>query len=175
MVALAAAAAVIDAVAPLLPGRQVGIHWPNDVLVPMAHGADDRKLSGILVEVLPDRRHIIGIGLNTNNSVADAPAGLKSTIITLRDLSGRQHDQTGILIDLLRHLEQEFARLRNDAKAVAARADELCLQRGRTLTLQWDDRKITGCCRGIAADGALLLETASGVEPFYSGTVIAAV
>jgi BirA family biotin operon repressor/biotin-[acetyl-CoA-carboxylase] ligase len=171
LVALATAVAVVDAVAPLLPGRQVGIHWPNDVLVRMAPGADQRKLSGILVEVLPDRRHIIGIGLNTNNTVADAPAELKTTIATLRDLSGRQCDQTGVLIDLFRRLEQEFSRLRSDANAVAARADELCLQRGRTLTLQREDRKITGCCRGIAADGALLLETPNGVEAFYSGTV----
>ena len=33
LVALAAAVAVVDTVAPLLPAHQVGIHWPNDVLV----------------------------------------------------------------------------------------------------------------------------------------------
>jgi BirA family transcriptional regulator, biotin operon repressor / biotin---[acetyl-CoA-carboxylase] ligase len=191
LVALAAAVAVVDAVAPLLPGRRVGIHWPNDVLVggadipvcpsdPASHGrqeclphqARQQKLAGILVEVLPDRRHVIGIGLNTNNTAADAPAELKAAVATLRDLTARQHDQTAILIDLLRRLEQEFSRLRGDAKSVALRADELCLDRGRRLTLQWADRTVTGPCRGIAPDGALLLETSSGVEPFYSGTIL---
>ena len=152
LVSLAAAVAVVDAVAPLLPGRQVGIHWPNDVIVggadipachelPASQGRQEclphRKLAGILVEVLPDRRHVIGIGLNTNNTVADAPAELQSTAATLRDLSGQEHDQTAILIDLLRRLEQEFSRLLSDAKSVAARADQLCLHRGRTLTLRW--------------------------------------
>jgi biotin-(acetyl-CoA carboxylase) ligase len=208
LVSLATAVAVVDAVAPLLPGRQVGIHWPNDVIVRrtdipvcqdgadipvcqsgadipvcqcsseaqarqecLTHQSQYGKLAGILVEVLPDRRHVIGIGVNTNNAAADGPAELQAAVATLRDLTGRRHDQTAILIELLRCLEQEFSRLRSDAKSVAGRADQLCLDRGRTLTLQFGDRRIAGCCRGIAADGALLLETPAGVEAFYSGTV----
>ena len=165
LVALAAAAAVGDVVAPLLPAHKVGINWPNDVI------ADGRKLAGILIEVLADRRHVIGIGLNTNNTLADAPAELQSTAGTIRDLAGRTHDQTDILVDLLNRLQQAFAELRGEPEKIAARADALCLQRGRTLTLQWDDRRATGRCRGIAPDGALLLETPTGVEAFYSGTV----
>ena len=166
LVSLAAAVAVVEAVAPLLPTHRVGIHWPNDVFV------DPCKLAGILVEVLPDRRHVIGIGLNTNNTTADAPEELHPHVATIRDLSGREHDQTGILIDLLRRLDREFSRLRLEPQAVAARADALCLQRGQTLTLQWNDRTTTGRCRAIAADGALLLETPEGMQPFYSGTVL---
>ena len=193
LVSLAAAVAVVDAVAPLLPDHQVGIHWPNDVMVsrradiPVClpnstsnqgrqecppRQSQHRKLAGILVEVLPDRRHVIGIGLNTNNTAADAPAELQSAVATLCDLSGRKHDQTAVLIDLLRRLEQEFTRLRGDAKSVALRANELCLDRGRALSLQWSDRKTAGLCRGIAPDGALLLETPAGLESFYSGTTL---
>src|SRR4051812_10394155 len=43
-VALAAAVAVIDAVAPWLPHKRAGIRWPNDVEV------GNRKLGGILPE-----------------------------------------------------------------------------------------------------------------------------
>lgn len=67
LAALAAAVAIVETVTPLLRPRPVGIHWPNDVW------AGGRKLAGVLVEVLPDRRHVIGIGLNTNNSSVDAP------------------------------------------------------------------------------------------------------
>jgi BirA family biotin operon repressor/biotin-[acetyl-CoA-carboxylase] ligase len=167
LVSLAAAVAVVETVAPLIPDQQVGIHWPNDVF------AAGCKLAGILVEVLPERKHVIGIGLNTNNTMADAPRELRNTAATLRDLSGREHDQTGILIELLRRLEQQFARLRDNSKAVALRADALCLQRGRTLMLRWGDRDISGRCQGIAPDGAIRLETPAGVESFYSGTIVA--
>jgi BirA family transcriptional regulator, biotin operon repressor / biotin---[acetyl-CoA-carboxylase] ligase len=105
LVARASAVAVAETVAPLLPDHPVRIHWPNDIM------AADRKLAGILIEALPDRRHIIGIGLNTNNTLADAPAELQATAATLRDLAGHEFDQTTILIDLLNHLECEFARL----------------------------------------------------------------
>ena len=99
LVALAVAVAVVETVAPLLPNQPVRIHWPNDVL------AGERKLSGILVEVLPNRRHVIGIGLNTNNTLADAPAELQAVACTLRDLSGKEHDQTSMLIELLQRME----------------------------------------------------------------------
>jgi BirA family transcriptional regulator, biotin operon repressor / biotin---[acetyl-CoA-carboxylase] ligase len=163
LVALAAAVAVVDAVAPLLPERRVGIHWPNDVVV------DGGKLAGILIEVLLDRRHVVGIGLNTNNSVSDAPPELRSTAVTMRDLANQTFDQTDVLVRLLNRLEHEFRQLLVDPPSVAARAHPLCLQKGRMLTLQWGERTVAGRCQGIAADGAILLETSAGVESFYSG------
>src|SRR5262249_8342937 len=51
---LAVGVALVDAIAPRLDGHPLGLHWPNDVYV------GSRKLAGILVEVLPDGRHIIG-------------------------------------------------------------------------------------------------------------------
>jgi BirA family biotin operon repressor/biotin-[acetyl-CoA-carboxylase] ligase len=160
------AVAVVDAVAPLLPEQPLGIHWPNDVM------AAGRKLAGILIEVLPDRRHVIGIGLNTNNSLTDAPAELQSTVVTLRDLGQATVDQTAILIELLKCLEEQFRRLCGEPESVAARADALCLQRGQTLTLQAAGRTVTGCCQGIAGDGRILLETAGGTEAFFSASIL---
>ncbi len=58
LIALAAAVATVETVAPLLSSHAVGIRWPNDVI------AAGRKLGGILVEVLPNHYHIVGIGLN---------------------------------------------------------------------------------------------------------------
>jgi BirA family transcriptional regulator, biotin operon repressor / biotin---[acetyl-CoA-carboxylase] ligase len=166
LAALAAAVAVVDTIAPLVPAVPVGINWPNDVL------AAERKVAGILIEVLPDRRHVIGIGVNSNNTIADAPVELRSKAATLRDLAQRTCDQTEILIDLLKRLDCEFQRLRCEPQSVAARADALCLQCGRILTLQWGQRTITGRCQGIAADGAIRLETSAGMEAFYAGSVL---
>jgi BirA family biotin operon repressor/biotin-[acetyl-CoA-carboxylase] ligase len=164
LVSLAAAIALVEAVAPRLPAQPVGIHWPNDVL------AAGRKLAGILVEVLPDGRHIIGIGLNTNNSLADAPAELQQTATTLRELTGREHDQTEILVDLLRRLEAALRQLAAPER-IGSRADQLCLQHGQNLTLQLGQRSFTGTCVGIAPDGSLLLDTPAGRRRFRSGTL----
>jgi BirA family biotin operon repressor/biotin-[acetyl-CoA-carboxylase] ligase len=165
VVALAAAVAVADTLAPLLPDHQVGLHWPNDVLI------GQQKLAGILIEVLADGRHVVGIGINTNNTLADAPPPLRQQAATLFDLTGRRHDQTGILIALVQRLERNFAALASDCPQITARADALCLQHGRTLSVQQGRRTVTGVCRGIAPDGALRLETVEGQERLYSGVL----
>ncbi len=154
-----------------VPFYRVGLHWPNDVMVRVAEPADDRKLAGILVEVLPDRRHVVGIGLNTNNTAADAPAELRDNIATIRDLAERPLDNGLLLIDLLQSIERQFTTLQSDPQAVAAAADRLLLQHGQTLTLNLGKTSVQGVCRGIARDGALLLETPAGVQSFFSGTL----
>ena len=165
LVALATGVAVAESLALLLPGQNVGLHWPNDVFV------DERKLAGILVEVLPNRRHVIGIGVNTNNLATDAPQELRSRLATLRDLTGKQYDHTELLIGLLTQLNAVFAQLREDSASVLVAANDLCLQRGQMLTVQRPDRVITGRCVGISSDGALLLDTGSGREACYSGVI----
>lgn len=163
LVALAAAVALVETVAPLVGRRPVGIDWPNDVL------AAGRKLAGVLVEVLPDRRHVLGIGLNTNNSLAEAPPELRQTATTLLELTGVPHDQTTILVTLLQRLEGALGQLASEPERIGARADALCLQHGKTVRLQPGDRPIVGRCAGIAPDGALLLDTPDGRQAFYSG------
>jgi BirA family biotin operon repressor/biotin-[acetyl-CoA-carboxylase] ligase len=165
LVALASAAAVVDAIAPLAPDETIKIRWPNDVL------AGEKKISGILVEVLPDRKHVIGIGVNTNNTLADAPAELRATAATFRDLCGKPLDQTAVLIDLVKRLESRFAQLRENPAAVVERVNALCLQRSRRATIESGGRLASGVCRGIDSDGALLLETPAGTERFLSGSI----
>lgn len=162
---LAVGAAIVDAVAPRAPNHGVGLHWPNDVYV------GEGKLAGVLVEVLPDGRHIVGIGLNSNNSAVDAPERLGREVATLRDLTGRMHDPTELLVDLLDCLAVRLRQLAADDPALGQSFDTLCLQHDRSLTLYLGDRTVTGRCAGIASDGALLLDTSDGRQAFYAGTL----
>jgi BirA family biotin operon repressor/biotin-[acetyl-CoA-carboxylase] ligase len=163
--ALAVGAAIVDAVTPRIPQHCVGLHWPNDVY------AGEGKLAGVLVEVLPDGRHILGIGLNSNNSAADAPPELIPRIATLRDLTGRMHDQRQLLNELLDCLEIRLRQLGADDPQLGESFGAMCLQDGQSLTLYLGDRTVTGRCAGIAADGALLLDTSAGRQKFYAGTL----
>ena len=75
MVSLAAGLAVRDALLNLMPNCPFVLKWPNDVLV------GNRKVCGILVEqhsVAQRQAVIIGIGVNVNNSLLDAPRKLRS-------------------------------------------------------------------------------------------------
>ncbi|MDY0168135.1 MAG: biotin--[acetyl-CoA-carboxylase] ligase [Thermoguttaceae bacterium] len=97
---LAAAQAVARTVNARLPEElPAEVHPPNDVYV------GQRKLAGILIEGLGDGLLVVGIGLNTNNTLADAPPELLRTATTLRELLERPVDPTELLIDLLAHLD----------------------------------------------------------------------
>lgn len=167
--ALAVGAAIVDAVAPRATdhgrGHCVGLHWPNDVYF------GDGKLAGVLVEVLPDGRHIVGIGLNSNNSAAEAPPELRRQVATLLDLTGRMHDPTQLLIDILDCLTTRLRQLGADDPALGESFGALCLQHDQMLTLYLGDRAVTGRCAGIARDGALILDTPEGRRQFYAGTL----
>ncbi len=165
LVSLAAGVAVVDALAPLAPGHEIGIHWPNDVIL------DGRKLAGILIEVLSDGKLVIGIGVNTNNMAADAPEEIRPRVVTLRDLTGRVHDSTELLISILCQLQRQLAELRRSPQRVAGRTHELCLQRGKRLRIAQGDTQLEGRCLGIAVDGALLLEIGGQPQAVYSGEV----
>ena len=163
MMSLGAAVAVSEAVEPLLPGQRVGLHWPNDVF------AAGRKLAGVLVEGLPDGQQVVGIGLNVNNSVADAPRELRETATTLRDLTGVTHDRTSLLVAIMKRLERSLALAASDAQEVAKRANTLCLQHGQMLTVQSGRTIVSGRAAGIGCDGALLVDTPAGRRQFLSG------
>jgi BirA family biotin operon repressor/biotin-[acetyl-CoA-carboxylase] ligase len=172
VLALAAAVAVIDTVAPLLPERAVGLHWPNDVY------AAGKKLCGVLVEALADQRYVVGIGLNLNNACRDAPDEIRGRATSVLDLNGSPHDKTNVLLQLLAHWDECLRCLAADPERLGARFDALCLQHGQRLTLYQsletaNVKSVSGICAGIGPDGSLLLDTAVGRRAFFAGTLAA--
>jgi BirA family biotin operon repressor/biotin-[acetyl-CoA-carboxylase] ligase len=165
---LAAGVAVVTAVRPALYPHNVGLHWPNDVFVA------GRKLSGILIDVLADGRHVLGVGLNVNNRLDDAPADVRARATSMIDLTGRRHDRTSVLAAVLDELIHVLSQTGDDAVPLGAQFQELCLQTGELLEVVAGGRSVVGRCLGIAPDGALLLETDAGVRQLYSGVVRAA-
>ncbi|MBW7902154.1 MAG: biotin--[acetyl-CoA-carboxylase] ligase [Rhodocyclaceae bacterium] len=167
---LAVGVAVADALA-ALGARGVALKWPNDVL--LAGG----KLAGILVELAGERRGVtavIGIGLNLLPPPADAalsPALPATPPATLADALPALPERHALLAALLRALAPAldrfaaggFPALRDEWQALHAWQDApvRVLRDGR-VTLE-------GACRGADVDGALLVETAAGVERCLSG------
>ncbi len=162
---LAAGVALIDAVAPLAPGERLGLHWPNDVFV------DGKKLAGILIDVLPSGRHILGIGINTNNSLAGTPEEVRRRAVSLGELCGRTIDHTLLLCDFCGQLRAALRMCEQDPPDLGRRFQELCLQIGSQLTVDSGSVQTCGRCLGIQGDGALLLETDQGIARIYSGAL----
>ncbi len=93
---LATGVAVVDTVAPLLDGVEVGLKWPNDVLAGLP--GSPGKLAGILAEVA---RPVVVIGLGLN--VFEAPDGIEGAT-SLADLGLASPDRTRVVSALLTEL-----------------------------------------------------------------------
>jgi BirA family transcriptional regulator, biotin operon repressor / biotin---[acetyl-CoA-carboxylase] ligase len=167
---LCAALAVRDVIAERAPSDACGVKWPNDVY----HSG--RKICGVLVEAPPRKvglphRLVIGIGVNVNNSLATAPAEVQSLATSLADLTGRPHDLTDVLFDIVSRLAENLALLAGDVAKLPERWQRHALLDGRTVTVDMATRKVTGYCLGINAQGALDLATEFGVEAIHAGVV----
>lgn len=168
LVALTAGLAVCEALRELLPPtRRVGLKWPNDVLL------DGRKVCGILVEVPPRRcgKIVVGIGINVNNSLADAPQEIQMLATSLCDATTDRYTPTEVLLAVLERFCDRRQSLGEDTD-LSRDWQQYCLLTGRTVRLQIGSRVAVGLCEGIDREGALLLRTENGLQRHFSGVVV---
>jgi BirA family transcriptional regulator, biotin operon repressor / biotin---[acetyl-CoA-carboxylase] ligase len=157
---LVAAVAVCEA-CERVGGANCAIKWPNDVWV------DGRKVAGILLEGRPQEGWaVLGIGINVVTAPAELPDELRETATSLRAAAGG-HDPPAIeavLDELLRGLE---ARLDDEPATIVAawRARDALRDR----PVRWEGGE--GVARGIAASGALVVETDAGTRELHAGEV----
>lgn len=162
---LAVGVAVANALA-ALGVRGAALKWPNDVLLA------GRKLAGVLVELSSERRGmvaVIGIGMNLLPPPADAALDVPAA--ALADALPALPERHALLAELLlalapaldRFAADGFPALRDEWQALHAWQDApvRVLRDGRV--------ELEGVCRGADADGALLVETARGIERCLSG------
>jgi BirA family biotin operon repressor/biotin-[acetyl-CoA-carboxylase] ligase len=147
-----------------------GLKWPNDV---MWRGC---KLAGMLIEMQGEltgpSAAVIGIGINCR--LPDAVrARIDQPVTDLAQVSGAATDRNRVLAMLLNDLapvlehfaQAGFAPLRDEWQR-----HHVCQDKPVRLTLP-DAGTMDGIARGVDEDGALLLETSTGMRRIHSGEV----
>ena len=147
----------------------ISLKWPNDIL------HDNAKLGGILVELQnePDRAvAVVGIGLNLSlPETLGAGDGFVLPATALDALLSPMPDRHLLFARLLIELAQVFDRFADGGFAV--------LRDQWQARHAWQDIPVRllrdgrvekeGVCRGADVDGALLVQTAAGIERCLSG------
>lgn len=148
-------------------GIDARLKWPNDVLV------DGRKIAGILVEVAPGGRAVIGVGLNVHLSQDELPVPTATSL----DLVGAGGDGTGVdrtevAIDYLRRLADRIDAWRDDARAGADLAADYrlrCSTIGLRVRVELPgDEELIGTARDVDRYGRLLVVDDRGVDTAVS-------
>lgn len=163
---LACGVALAEVLAELLPGLSPQVRWPNDIEV------RGRKLAGILVESVGGRA-VFGIGVNTAGRSRDAPEPLRDRIVTVPDLRGAALARTPLLAALLPRLAALVARIAVEPAVLVERYRSWCCLDGREVTVHRGGEVCRGVCRGIAPDGALVLDGPAGPRRIVSGSLTA--
>jgi BirA family biotin operon repressor/biotin-[acetyl-CoA-carboxylase] ligase len=153
-----------------LGGPRVGLKWPNDIV------AGGGKLGGILIElagdVLGPSTAVIGTGINVRLS-AGVRAGIDQPAVDLESMLDAPVDRNSLLAGLLVELDRALAVFAVDGFGpFRSEWESLHAHQGKAVTLTLPDgRSERGEARGVAEDGALVLETAAGTRRIHSGEV----
>lgn len=146
------------------------LKWPNDVIYNFC------KLAGILIELqgemLGPTVAVVGVGMNlrlSNKVRARIDQGVTDVFRISGEIPDRNRLLAALLINIGRTM-QEF-----EHKGFIAFREEwtrrhVCQSKPVTLQLP-DGSNESGTIQGVAADGALLLRTCSGIRSFSSGEI----
>jgi len=145
--------------------RDLRLKWPNDLMLPAG------KAGGILAEsVLRGHaaRLVIGVGLNLSGG-ARLSAELGREVADLESVCpdiNREQVLVGVLVEMRRVLSDFEAG--RDGEIIQAWGGYDVL-RDREVEVLASGAPLRGIARGVAADGALRLDTADGAKVVYAG------
>ena len=146
------------AVADSLPGFEIALKWPNDVLL------SGKKLAGILIEKA-DNKLVVGIGVNVMTSPSEGvlypTANLEGRLRPMT-LAKRILLQYNTLLDLLQ--QKGFKEIRKRWLGYATNLH-------KPISIHLVDAEFQGIFKGIDAKGALLLKQKSGTRTLNVGDV----
>jgi BirA family biotin operon repressor/biotin-[acetyl-CoA-carboxylase] ligase len=172
-----AALSLVAGVAAAKALRSVGVSraalkWPNDLLV------DGAKLGGILVETRMRGNTplaVLGIGINYRRNPALARR-LRRPLASVEEMVSPPPPRSRIILRIAQALLEGLQAF--EARGLEAVKDEwqaLHAHAGQRVRVRLaDGRTLSGIATGLDRDGALRLETRSGLRAVSSGQVLSA-
>ena len=153
-------------------GLQPRIKWPNDILL------EGRKTAGVLAEIHAEQEVIhhlvLGIGVNLNMTAEMFPRELAYPATSVAIVLGRPVDRVSFTRELLRRLDQGYDELlREGGAGILDRWLRACEHPDAWLEVSTPGGVLRGRFRGLASDGAMILETGGMRETLvHAGDVI---
>lgn len=149
---------------------RAALKWPNDVLVA------DRKVCGVLAEVVPGSADgiVVGAGVNTRMSRDELPVPTATSLA----LEGAHLDDDALLADFLTVLDAELSALvaaagDADRSGLRGHVTQVCTTLGRSIRVHLPGgEQVEGIARDIHADGRLVIDVDDAQRLVAAGDVV---
>lgn len=170
MLPFAASVALADAIERIL-GVNVGLKWPNDILV------NRKKAGGILVDVSLTSNQIdyavIGVGVNFAIQAKRVEQAIKDTSSGVASLDSKNQRPVGLVQEFFKDLECTLDTLGNDGgKDVLYRWVKRSTTIGRNIVLNTTEGRIQGSAVRIDPDGALVIKQRNKIHRVLAGDIV---
>lgn len=176
LASLAAALSVAEAIETTSPSVVATIKWPNDVFVA------GKKIAGILIESMPfeiqgkfqDENQcvqLIGIGINSSNTMAAAPEEIASMATSLYDETKAEVNLQDLLSNTIDRLQHNLVDIDDVTRELLL---EDCAKRsicsiGSSVNVETPQGTIEGKFHGFDRSGYLLVEINGQLQTIVSG------
>lgn len=151
--------------------KNVGLKWPNDVLIGKS------KISGILSEAVylgeVTTGIVIGIGVNQNCPVSDMPPGLQWPTTSIVDEIGKETSIEALLCSIVNEIDALLQVVERDSSFAAVLDEwrEVSSTLGARVRIHEDEKTTDGVAKDIGSDGSLIVETENGLVNVLLGDV----
>lgn len=154
----------------MLSDLNVGIKWPNDLLV------NGKKLAGILTEVSAEMEQlhyvVVGLGLNANVSLSQLPTEIEATATSILAETKQPIKRAEWVQTFLQRFEAAYQQVaRHGFTQILERWRTYSVTLGQSIVIHSAGENIAGRAVDINEQGALLVKTENGVETFWAGEV----
>lgn len=167
---LLTAVAVCRAIKKVAP-VQVGIKWPNDLLI------EERKVCGILLESVAEDERLVsviaGIGIDVNLAVDDYPESLREIATSLKRELGQEVDRALIITEIMYEWEQLYNMYEEQGFGpIRTLWEANSIMIGRQVHIESAYGSVSGTAQGLDDSGALMVLGAGNVyQKVFSGDI----
>jgi BirA family biotin operon repressor/biotin-[acetyl-CoA-carboxylase] ligase len=155
-----------------LTGLDIGIKWPNDIIV------NGRKVCGILTEMHGDMDKIyyivVGIGINANLEESDFPAELTKTATSLYISTGQTVDRRSVIVQIMKEIENIYYQYikYGNFEAILDECRRYSVTLNKPVIVIGRDEEFEGFAINFDTDGSLLVKKQDGtITKVISGDV----
>ncbi len=168
---LVAGLAMVEAIAEQLPGRSLALKWPNDVLLAAADARGEGKICGILAESVGADVVVVGAGVNTAMTAAQAPVATATSFA----MQGALCDDDLLVASYLTALERSLRALRGSdavSSGIHAAVSGRCATLGQEVRAILPAGEVRGRALRLEPDGRLVIQAPGAEQIIGAGDIV---